>query len=120
MIRRLFVLLVAAAAALWPLAAWAQETTPVDQMSDFALWGIVGGAFSSVAVAVINRARWRSETKLAVFFLVCCVVAAGNAYVQRQLDWHYWSRALLLVIASGWITYMAARPAIKGIEARTG
>lgn len=96
------------------------QTTPIDSLSDFALWGIVGGVISSVATAVINRSHWPSALKLTVFFLVCCVTAAGDAYFKRELDVANWSRALLLVTASGWTTYLAAKPAIKEVEAKTG
>lgn len=111
-----FVLLVA--------PALAQEnsdgmSTPIDSLSTFALWAIVGGAISSVATGFINQQYWRPATKLIVFFIVCVVVAAGNAYFNRELDLANWSRSLLLVVASGWLTYLASKSAIKDIEART-
>lgn len=112
--------MLALSAPILALIQAAGDTTPVDQLSDFALWGIVGGALSSVATAVINRSAWPSTVKLAVFFLVCTVVSAGDAYFLRSLDFHHWSRALLIVVASGWASYQAAKPAIKQIEARTG
>jgi hypothetical protein len=42
-----------------------------------------------------------------------------DAEYQRTLDWHHWSRALLFVLASGQITYLAGKNAIKEFEART-
>jgi hypothetical protein len=109
----------------FPVAVFAQEagdrgTTSPDAMSDFTLWAIVGGMLTSVVTAVINRNRWSSDVKLAMFFALCCVTAAGNAYVNRELDFENWSRSLLIVLASGWTAYLAAKPAIKTIEARTG
>lgn len=121
--RTLFLL--AALAALMPIAAMAQgatggENTPVDRLSDFALWGIIGGFVTSIATAAINRQRWKSVTKLGVFLALCCVTAGLDAYFKRELDFHHWSRALLIVLASGITTYAAAKPAIKQIEAETG
>ncbi len=107
-----------------PAVALAQvsdgTTTPIDSLSTFALWGIVGGALTSVVTAVLNRRHWPSDLKFAVFFALCCLTAAGNAYFNRSLTMADWSRSLLLVVASGWTTYLAAKPAIKTIEARTG
>jgi drug/metabolite transporter (DMT)-like permease len=118
----LFAVLVAAG---WPVLVFAQDTgdgqtTPIDSLSSFALWAIVGGALTSVVTAVINRSHWRSDFKLVVFFALCCLTAAGDAYFKRELSWADWSRALVLVVASGWTTYLAARPAIKQIEVATG
>lgn len=94
-------------------------TTPLDSLSTFALWSIVGGAVSSVATSVINQKHWQSTTKLVVFFVACVLVAAGNAYFNRSLDLANWSRSLVLVVASGWTTYYASKGAIKEIEAKT-
>lgn len=121
---RKLVLFLSAFAALMPMIAFAQDTgdgqsTPLDSLSTFALWGIVGGVIASVATAVINRSTWPSTIKLVVFFAVCCVVAAGNAYFNRTLDLADWSRSLLLVVAAGWTTYIAAKPAIVEIEQKT-
>jgi hypothetical protein len=69
-------------------------------------------------VAFINQQHWQSMTKFAVFFLWCVLAAAVDANYQRSLDWHNWSRALLFVFASGQITYMAGKNAIKEFEAR--
>lgn len=115
----------AVVAAVMPLVALAQDTgdgttTPIDSLSTFALWGIVGGALTSVVTAAINRSKWPSDVKLGVFFALCCVTAGLNAYFNRSLDLANWSRSLLLVVAAGWTTYLAAKPAIKTIETRTG
>lgn len=112
-------------AALWPAFALAQDTgtgssTSIDAMSNFALWSIIGGALTSVVTAAINRRAWSSDAKLAVFFALCCFTAGANAYFNRTLGVDDWLRSLLLVVASGLVTYQAAKPAIKQIEARTG
>jgi hypothetical protein len=88
-------------------------------MSDYALWALVAGFVGVLVVAFINQQQWQSTTKLAVFFLWCVLAAAVDAYYERSLDWHNWSRALLCVFASGQITYMAGKNAIKEFEART-
>lgn len=113
------------ALAVWPVSVLAQDTgtgssTSIDALSNFALWSIIGGALTSVVTAVINRSNWSSDAKLGVFFGLCCIVAAGNAYFNRTLGIDDWLRSLLLVVASGWLTYQAAKPAIKTIEAKTG
>lgn len=122
---RLWMVVGALAAVLWPLVVVAQDTgtgdsTSIDALSNFALWSIVGGAITSVVTAFINRSRWKSTTKLGTFFALCCFTAAGNAYFQRSLNFDDWVRSLLIVVASGWVTYLAAKPAIKQIEAETG
>lgn len=94
-------------------------TTPLDSLSTFALWSMVGGAASSVATSVLNQKHWQATTKFLVFFVVCVLVAAGNAYFNRTLDLANWSRSLVLVVASGWTTYYASRGAIKQLEEKT-
>lgn len=118
--------LVAVAAALMPLIVWAQEvstgsqaTTSPDAMSDFTALAIIGGALTSVVTALINQSHWPSSVRLVVFFLLCTVTAGIDAYTKRQLDLEHWSRALIVVVASGWVTYLAARPALKDVEVRT-
>ena len=111
--------------ALLPMVAMAQDgsgggnTNPLDNLSDFALWAILGGAISSLATSVLNQAHWKSVTKFIMYFIVCTVVAAGDAYFKRELDFHNWSRALIFVLASGWVTFLAGKPAIKEIEVNT-
>lgn len=118
-----FALLVAVVA-LWPMMVLAQgapggEATPLDQLSTFALWSIVGGAITSGVTALINQAHWKSVTKLGVFLGLCCVTAAIDAHFNRTLNLSDWSRSLLLVVASGWGTYLATKGAIKQVEAAT-
>jgi peptidoglycan/LPS O-acetylase OafA/YrhL len=110
--------------ALSPIVALAQDTgdgttTPLDSLSTFALWAIVAGFVGTFVVAVINRSHWNPALKFGVFFVWCCVTAAVDAYFKRELDWADWSRALLLIFAAGQATYIAGKPAIKEIEART-
>lgn len=122
--RRTLIILVTMAA-LWPAFALAQDTgtgssTSIDAMSNFALWGIVGGALTSVVTGIVNRSTWRSDVKLGVFFLLSCFTAGMNAFFNRSLNFDDWIRSLLLVVAAGWLTYRAAKPAITSIEAKTG
>lgn len=110
--------------AILPLSALAQgapggETTPLDGLSTFALWSIIGGAVTSGVTALINQYHWKSVTKLAVFLTLCCVTAGINAYFNRTLDAHDWARSLMLVVASGWTTYIATKGAIKQVEVAT-
>ncbi len=122
--RRMYVAIAAVGLAWWPMMALAQESvtdrsTPLDDISDFTLWAVLGGALTSGVAAILNQQHWKSLTKLAIF-LVCCMVTAGlDAYFKRELDFENWSRALLVVAFSGWGVFLAARPAIKQIEAAT-
>jgi hypothetical protein len=95
------------------------QTTPLDQMSDYALWALVAAFVDVFVVAFINQQHWQSTTKFAVFFLWCVLTAAVDAYCQRSLDWHNWSRALLFVFALGQILYIAGKNAIKEFKAQT-
>jgi hypothetical protein len=117
-------ILAAVAAALWPMLALAQDvgdgtTTPLDSLSDFTMWAVLGGAITSGAAALLNQSHWKSLTKLAVFLVICMVTAGLDAYFKRELDFENWSRALLVVAFSGWGVYLAARPALKQLEAAT-
>lgn len=118
---RYLVTLFALAAALMPVLVWAQEestrnqaTTSPDAMSDF-----TAIAITSVVTAVINQSHWPSWFKLTVFFLLCCLTSGIDAYTKRQLDLTHWSRALIIVVASGWVTYLAAKPALMQVEKGT-
>lgn len=116
--------LVAATVALLPMMALAQDvgdgtTTPLDSLSTYALWAIVGGAITSGVTALINQAHWKSVTKLGVFLGLCCVTAGVDAYFNRTLNLSDWSRALVFVVASGWTTYLATKGAIKQVEVAT-
>lgn len=119
-----YAVIFAALFALSPIVALAQDTggntTPLDSLSTFALWAVVAGFVGTWVVAVINRAHWSSAMKFGTFFVWCCATAAADAYFKRELDLANWSRALLLVFAAGQATYIAGRPAIKEIEAKTG
>ena len=120
-------LLAVAVAGLWlaQAVAYAQdvgegESTPLDALSDFALWSMAAGFIGTFVVAAINRQRWRSYTKFATFFIWCLVLAAVNSYFTRTLDFDNWVRSLLLVFAAGQATYLAGKPAIKEVEIATG
>jgi peptidoglycan/LPS O-acetylase OafA/YrhL len=123
--RRMIMLVMALALALLPRLAMAQAvsddgaTTPVDAISDFTMWGILLGAASSVLAGVINRSVWPSTVKFAVFFVWCVIGAAGDAFFLRELDWHHWSRALLVVVSSGVATYVTQKRVIQEIETNT-
>lgn len=124
MSRRMVVVFAALAALLWPMIAFAQNvgdgtTTPLDSLSDYAMWAILGGAITSGAAALLNQYHWKSITKLAIFLVVCMVTAGLDAYFKRELDFENWSRALLVVAFSGWGVYLAAKPALKQLEAAT-
>jgi len=95
-------------------------TPPLDGVSDFAMWSVILGFITVPVTAIINRARWDGDVKMAVFFAFCCISAAGNAYVNRELDFENWVRSLLVVLSSGVGLYFAAKPAFQKLEARTG
>lgn len=110
--------------ALGPSVVFAQgapggEATPIDHVSDFAMWAIIGGFVTSVVTGVINRSHWASDVKLGVFLALCVVTSGLDAWFKRELDFHNVSRALLVVVASGVTTYLATKPAIQKLETRT-
>lgn len=122
--RRLWIVLAALAALLWPLAALAQgapggETTPPDQMSNFALWSAIGGAALTYVAAFINRVHWPDYVRFGTFFAFSLVYAAGVAYFTRTLDFHDWARSVLIVVASGIAFYQLNKGSIKAFEAAT-
>lgn len=120
--RRRTSVLIAVLAALWPLwalAATGQATTPPDQMSNFALWGIIGGAALTYVSAFINREHWPDYLRFGTFFVFSLIYAGFDAYFARTLDFHNWSRAALVVIASGIGFYNLNRGAIKAFELAT-
>ena len=96
------------------------ETTPVDQISDFAMWSAIAGFLGTWVMAGINRARWSSVTKFAMYFGWCILAAAITSAVKRELDLDNWSRSLLIVFAAGQATYLAGKSAIKQVEVSTG
>jgi peptidoglycan/LPS O-acetylase OafA/YrhL len=121
---RWLIWLMAAGLALAPFAVLAQATdtgttTPLDQMSDYALWAIVSGFIGVWVAAAINQEHWRSTTKFAVFFAWCVLASAVDAYLKRQLDLHNWVRAMLFVFAAGQATYASSKGAVKQFETTT-
>lgn len=95
-------------------------TTPLDQISDFAMWAAIAGFVGTWLVAILNRHAWPSTLKFAVFFAWSCLAAAIDAYLKRELDFDNWVRALLIVFFVGQGTYLAGKSAIKEVEAKTG
>lgn len=95
-----------------------EVTSPIG-MSDFQLWSIITGAATTYVAAFINRTSWRSDVRFATFFVLGCIVSAGNAYWHRELDFANWSRAMLLVIGSGVTWYTLNKGAVKSFEDRT-
>lgn len=107
-----------------PAIAFAQDagdrgTTSPDAISSFTAWAIIGGAIASVGTALVNQIHWPPIARLVVFFVICCVTAGIDAYANRELDLSNWSRALIVVVAAGWTTFLATRPALKDLELRT-
>lgn len=116
----LFALLVG----LLPMAALAQTvadggTTPVRDMSNFVLWGLITGPLTSYAAGMINKLHWPSDVRFGVFFVLALVVAAGNAYFNADLDMHDWLRSALMVVASGVAWYEVNKGAVRALTART-
>lgn len=121
--KRSIVALWAVIFALMPFVALAQDsggtTTPLDSLSDYALYAAIAGFVGVWVVAGLNQAHWSSVLKFGVFFAWCLIAAAGDSYFTRTLDWSNWSRALLVVFFTGQATYLAGKPAIKQFEAAT-
>lgn len=122
--RRAIIVFFALAAILWPLAALAQgapggETTPADNLSDFAMWGIFLGFAGTYVAALINRSHWPDYLRFGTFFVWSIVAAAGDAYFKRELDWHNFTHAFLLVLVAGIGFYNFNKGSIKAVEAAT-
>jgi peptidoglycan/LPS O-acetylase OafA/YrhL len=112
-------------AALSPALAFAQtetdpgNSTPLGDMSDYALWAAVAGVIGVWVVSTLNQYHWKSTTKYAIFFAWCIIAAGVDAYFKRQLDLHYAARALMIVFLTGQVTYLVGKPAIKEWEQQT-
>lgn len=101
--------------------ALAQDATPVRPMlSDMTMWGIIVGFATSVVTAILNRAHWPSWVKLFGFFVMSLVTSAGNAYFNGDLNSDSWVRSFLVIFSAGIGFYLATKPAMKEIEAKTG
>ena len=95
-------------------------TTSPSSMSDFALWSIISGAALTYVAAFINNVTWPGYARFGTFFGFSLVVAALNAHFTRELDFHNWTRSLLLVVAAGIIFYNLNKGAIKTFETDVG
>jgi peptidoglycan/LPS O-acetylase OafA/YrhL len=114
--------LVAVLAAIWPawaLAVGPGATTSPDQMSWFTLFGLVAGPATTYAAAFLNREHWPDYVRFGTFFLFGLVMAGVDAAVTRELDWHNWSRAALIIVWSGVGWYTINKGSIRAFERAT-
>lgn len=121
--RRTFIV-AASLAALWPAWVLAQgapggETTPLRDMSNFALWSAIAGFVGVWVAAFVNRVHWPDYLRFGTFFVWSVIASGVNAYFNGDLDGHDWVRSFLLVLASGMTTYALTRGAVKDFEAAT-
>lgn len=108
--------------ALMPIAASAEvlgETTSPSEMSDFALWAIIGGAALTYVAALVNRVHWPDYIRFATFFVFSMVYAAIDAYFTRSLDFDNWTRSLLIVVGAGITFYNLNKGSVKAFEVAT-
>lgn len=122
--------LMAAAAALLPALAMAQNVSgdtppPPSVLDDFfrmpptQLWAILLGMMTPAITAVINRVRWASDIKLAVWLAVCIITTAITVLIRGDISGRNYLSILLVILVFGALTYQATKPAIKTIEVRT-
>lgn len=95
------------------------QSTPLDALSDYALYAALLGFVGTYVAAFINRQHWPDYLRFGTFFVYSVVAAAGDAYVARELDWSNWVRAFLVVMVSGIGFYHLNKGAIKAFEAAT-
>lgn len=117
--------LISAFIALWPALVSAQDTgdgttTPLDSLSDYALFSLILGYLTPWVVEVINRNRWHPTIKYGSFFAFCSLSAALTAHYTRNLDFANWSRSLLLVLAAAIVSYQTGKKAINALGEKTG
>lgn len=101
------------------LAATGEATTSPAQMSNYALYGILLGFIGTYVTAFINRCHWPNYLRFGTYFVWSVIASAGDASVTRDLDWHNWSRAFLVVLVAGIAFYNLNKGAIKDFEAAT-
>lgn len=119
--RLLFLVLVLSLAPMTVLAQAVDNgaTTPVDAMSDYALYAVFLGFIGTYVAAAINRLHWPDYVRFGTFFAWSVLAAAGDAFFKRELDWHNWSHAFLFVLVAGIGFYNLNKGAVKAFEAAT-
>lgn len=95
------------------------STTPIDSLSNFALFSILSGFVGTYVCAFLNRVTWPDYVRFGTFFVWSVVVAAINAYLTRTLNFDDWVRSFLLVIVSGIAFYNLNKGSIKAFEQAT-
>ncbi len=74
-------------------------------MSELEMWSLVVGFILPPVLALVMRKGWSDALKASVAFAACLVVAAGNAYLNNQLDLSDWVKSALITLVLAVSTY---------------
>lgn len=124
---RVFVMVSLVVFALLPVVALAQEvgdvggdqSPPLTNLSNEAIWLIIMGVVTSVVTSLVNQTYWRSEVKLLCFTVLSMITTFGAIVFRGDLDGSNWVRVLILVFGSGAVFYKLTAPAMTALEIRT-